>query len=50
MIKKTIQQALAQLRQSPLISAINVVGTALAIFLIMLVVMMQQVKTAPFSP
>ena len=50
MIKKTIQQALAQLRQSPLISAINVVGTALAIFLIMLVVMMQQVKTAPFAP
>lgn len=47
---KTIQQALAQLRQSPLISAINVVGTALAIFLIMLVVMMQQVKTAPFAP
>ena len=50
MIKKTIQQALAQLRQSPLISAINVVGTALAIFLIMLVVMIQQVKTAPFAP
>ncbi len=50
MIKKTINQAFAQLRQSPLISAINVVGTALAIFLIMLVVMMQQVKTAPFSP
>lgn len=50
MIKKTIQQALAQLRQAPLISAINVVGTTLAIFLIMLVVMMQQVKTAPFAP
>ena len=50
MIKKTIQQALAQLRQSPLISAINVVGTALAIFLIMLVVMIQQVKIAPFAP
>lgn len=50
MIKKTINQALAQLRQAPLISAINVVGTALAIFLIMLLVMMQQVKTAPFSP
>ena len=50
MIKKTIQQALAQLKQSPLISAINVVGTALAIFLIMLVVMSQQVETAPFAP
>ncbi|MBE6286868.1 MAG: ABC transporter permease [Mediterranea massiliensis] len=50
MIKKTINQAFVQLRQSPLISSINVVGTALAIFLIMLVVMLQQVKTAPFSP
>ncbi len=50
MIKKIINQAFAQLRQAPLISAINVVGTALAIFLIMLVVMMQQVKTAPFAP
>ena len=50
MIQKIIKQALVQLRQSPLISMINVVGTALAIFLIMLVVMMQQVKTAPFAP
>ena len=50
MIQKTIKQAIAQLRQAPLISTINVVGTALAIFLIMLVVMMQQVKVAPFSP
>ena len=40
MIQKIIKQALVQLRQSPLISTINVVGTALAIFLIMLVVMM----------
>lgn len=50
MIKKTINQEFAQLRQSPLISAINMVGTGLAIFLIMLLVMLQQVKTAPFSP
>ena len=50
MIQKIIKQALVQLRQAPLISIINVVGTALAIFLIMLVVMMQQVKTAPFAP
>ncbi len=41
---------MAQLRQHPLISAITVAGTALSIFLIMLVVMMQQVKVAPFSP
>ena len=50
MIRQCIQQAWAQLRQQPLISAVTVAGTALSIFLIMLVVMMQQVKVAPFPP
>ena len=50
MIKQYTTQALAQLRQHPIISAVSIIGTALAIFLIMLVVMMQQVKTAPFAP
>lgn len=50
MIKQYYKQALAQLRQHPLISIIGIVGTALSIFLIMLVVMMQQVKVAPFLP
>ena len=50
MIKHYFKQALAQLRQYPLISVISIAGTALSIFLIMLVVMMQQVKVAPFSP
>ena len=50
MIKQYFKQALAQLRQHPIISMVSVIGTALAIFLIMLVVMMQQVKTAPFAP
>ncbi len=50
MIKQYFQQAWAQLRQQPLISTVNVAGTALSIFLIMLVVMMQQVKVAPFAP
>lgn len=50
MIKQYIIQALMQLRQHPIISAVSIIGTALAIFLIMLVVMMQQVKTAPFAP
>ena len=49
MIKQYITQALAQLRQQPIISAVSIIGTALAIFLIMLVVMMLQVKTAPFA-
>ena len=50
MIKQYFKQALAQLRQYPLISVISIAGTALSIFLIMLVVMLQQVKVAPFSP
>lgn len=50
MIKLYFKQALAQLRQQPIISLVSVLGTALAIFLIMLVVMIQQVKVAPFSP
>ena len=50
MMKQYFQQAWAQLRQQPLISGVTVAGTALSIFLIMLVVMMQQVKVAPFSP
>ena len=36
MIKQYYKQALAQLRQHPLISIIGIVGTALSIFLIML--------------
>ena len=50
MIKQYFQQAWAQLRQQPLISAVTVAGTALSIFLIMLVVMMQQVQVEPFAP
>ena len=50
MIKQYFTQAWAQLRQQPMISAVSIAGTALAIFLIMLVVMMQQVKVAPFAP
>ncbi|MDO4165685.1 MAG: ABC transporter permease [Bacteroides sp.] len=50
MIKQYFIQAWAQLRQQPLISAVSIAGTALSIFLIMLVVMMQQVKVAPFAP
>lgn len=49
MIKQYFTQAWAQLRQQPLISTVSIAGTALAIFLIMLVVMMQQVKVAPFA-
>ena len=50
MFKQYFQQAWGQLRQQPLISLVNVAGTALSIFLIMLVVMMQQVQVEPFQP
>ena len=50
MIKQYFQQAWGQLRQQPLISTVNILGTALSIFLIMLVVMMQQVQVEPFQP
>ena len=50
MIKQFFTQAWAQLRQQPMISAVTIAGTALAIFLIMLVVMMQQVKAGPVCP
>ncbi|MGN0257861.1 MAG: ABC transporter permease, partial [Bacteroides sp.] len=50
MIKQYFLQAWGQLKQHPIISLVSVVGTALAIFLIMLVVMLQQVKVEPFAP
>ena len=39
-----------ELKSQPVIAGVTLVGTALAIFLIMVVVMLQQVKTAGFSP
>lgn len=38
------------MRQYPVLTLVSIIGTALSIFLIMVVVMMQQVKTAPFAP
>ncbi|MDE6343179.1 MAG: ABC transporter permease, partial [Muribaculaceae bacterium] len=34
----------------PMLSGVSVIGTALAIFLIMVVVMLEEVKVAPFAP
>ena len=50
MIKQYFTQAWAQLRQQPMISAVSIAGKALSIFLITLVVLMQQVKVSPFDP
>ncbi|MDE6270606.1 MAG: ABC transporter permease, partial [Muribaculaceae bacterium] len=40
----------AQLREQRMLSAISIIGTALSIFLIMVVVMWNQVQMVPFSP
>lgn len=45
-----IKHAWGAMRQQPVLSVISVIGTALAIFLIMVVVMMNQVPVAPFAP
>lgn len=44
------RQAWAQLKAQKMLGIISIVGTALAIFLIMVVVMLQQVKVVPFAP
>lgn len=41
---------LFQLKSQRLLTCVTVMGTALAIFLIMIVVMLQEVATAPFAP
>lgn len=46
MIKETIYN----LRHQPVVTVVTVTGTALSIFLIMVFVMMNQVKVAPFAP
>ena len=49
-MKMKIQETIYEMRRQPVITAVSIVGTALAIFLIMIMVMMEQVKIAPFSP
>lgn len=39
-----------QMRHQPVLSIVTIAGTALSIFLIMIVVMMQEVTTVPFAP
>ncbi len=49
-MKKLLQQIFYDMRHQPVIAAVTVCGTALAIFLIMVVVMMQQARLVPFPP
>lgn len=50
MIKQTIRQAFVLLRQNPLMSIISILGTALAISMIMVMVITWQTKYADMSP
>lgn len=45
-----LKQAWVQMKAQKMLSIISVIGTALSIFLIMVVVMLQQVKVVPFAP
>lgn len=50
MYKQYFKQALVILKENPLISFISIVGTALAIAMIMVLVISYEVKTANYSP
>lgn len=50
MKSKTISQVLYDMKHQPVIGIVTMIGTALAIFLIMVVVMMNRVTTEPLSP
>lgn len=45
-----LKHTFTEMRRQPLISAVTLTGTALAIFLIMTVVMIQDVNVMPFAP
>ena len=50
MIKQYLIQAWRLLKENPLLSSISIIGTALAICMIMVMVMSYEVKNAPFPP
>lgn len=49
-IKRYFKQAWGSLVKQPLLSTISVAGTALAIFLMMIIMMIDEVKVAPYAP
>lgn len=50
MLKQYFKQAWRLLKENPVLSAISIIGTALAICMIMVIVMSHQVKNAPYPP
>ncbi len=49
-MKRYLKQAWGSLTKQPLLSMVSIVGTALTIFLIMIIVMIDEVKVMSFSP
>lgn len=47
---KLLKETIYNLRRQPVIAAVTIIGTALSIFLIMVVVMLYQVRVMPFAP
>lgn len=47
---KAIKQIIYDFRKQPVISLVTVIGTAIAVFLIMIIVMIQQIDIASFAP
>ncbi|MCI8998289.1 MAG: ABC transporter permease [Muribaculaceae bacterium] len=47
---KLLKETIYNLRRQPVISMVTIIGTALSIFLVMVVVMLHQVQVIPFSP
>ena len=50
MIKQYIKQALRMIGENKLLSVISILGTALAICMIMVIVIVWQIRTANYSP
>lgn len=50
MLQQYFKQAWQLLKENPMLSAISIIGTALAICMIMVIVMSYQVKNAPYPP
>lgn len=49
-MRQYFKQAVAALRSQPLVCWVSIAGTALAIFMIMVVVMIEEIQVAPYAP
>lgn len=49
-LRKYIKQAVASIKAQPLVSWVSIAGTALAIFMIMMAVMSEDIQIAPYAP